>query len=164
MFFGKMNSSGLLRQNWAKFSSGTILPLNAPYSQLGPEKRYWAGFIKKFQSKTCYLGCTKLRSGALFPQLRHLVRLAHKIGEVRFRTKILVENVFIGKTNSSGLLRQNWAKFSSGTILPPNAPYSQLGSEKRYGGRFHQKIPTKKVFVRMDETSLRDTFATNRAI
>ena len=31
-------------------------------------------------------------------------------------------------------------------------------------GRFHQKIPTENVFFRMDETSFRDTFASNRAI
>jgi hypothetical protein len=31
-------------------------------------------------------------------------------------------------------------------------------------GGFHQKIPTENVFFRMDETSLRDTFAPNPAI
>ena len=50
--------------------------------------------------------------GHFCPQSRHLVRLAKKIGEVRFSTKIQTENVFFG----------------------------------------------------MDETSLRDTFAPNRAI
>ena len=70
VFFGKTNLRGLLRQNWAEFSSGTILPLNAPYSQLGLEKMYEAGFIKKFQTKTCFLGWTKLRSGTLLPQNR----------------------------------------------------------------------------------------------
>ena len=70
------------------------------------------------------------------PQSRHLVRLAKKIGEVRSSTKIQTENVFFGKKNSRRLLRQNWAKFSSGTILPPNTPYSQLGPEKRYGAGF----------------------------
>jgi hypothetical protein len=69
MFFGKTNSRGLLRQNWAKFSSGTILPLNPPYSQLGPEKRYGAGFIKKFQPKMCFLRWTKLHSGTLLPPI-----------------------------------------------------------------------------------------------
>ena len=69
VFFGKKNSRGLLRQNSAKFSSGTILPPNVPYSQLCPEKRYGAGFIKKFQSKTCFLGCTKLHSGTLLPPI-----------------------------------------------------------------------------------------------
>ena len=147
MFFGKTNSSGLLRQNWAKFSSGTILPLNAPYSQLGPEKRYWAGFIKKFQPKTCYLGCTKLRSGALFPQSRHVVRLAIKIGEVRFSIRIPTVNVFFGKTNSRGLLRKNSAKFSSGTILPPNAPHSQWGLEKMYEAGFIKKFQKKTCFL-----------------
>ena len=69
LFFGKTNSRRLLRQNWAKFSSGTTLPPNAPYSQLGPEKRYETGFIKKFQSKTCFLGWTKLHSGTLSPPI-----------------------------------------------------------------------------------------------
>ena len=67
--FGKTNSRGLLRKNSATFSSGTILPPNAPYSQLSPEKRYGAGLIKKFQLKTCFLGWTKLRSGTLLPPI-----------------------------------------------------------------------------------------------
>ena len=147
MFFGKSNSGGLFRQNWAKFSSGTILPPNAPNSQLGPEKMYEAGFIKKFQTKTCFLGWTKLRSGTLFPQSGHLVRLARKIGEVRFSIKIQTENVFFLKTNSRGLLRQNWAKFSSGTILPSNTPYSQLGPEKRHRAGFIKKLQPKTCFL-----------------
>ena len=146
VFIGKTNSRGPLGQNWANSSSGTILRPNAPYSQLGPEKRYGAGFVKKLRPKTCFLGWRKLRSRILFPQLRHLVCLTHKIGEVRFSTKIQAENVFIGKTNSTVLLRQNLAKFSSGTILPPNAPYSQLGPEKRYGAGFIKKFQPKKCF------------------
>ena len=35
--------------------------------------------------------------GDFCPQSRHLVRLAHKIGEVRFSTKIEAENVFFWK-------------------------------------------------------------------
>jgi hypothetical protein len=56
-------------QNRAKFSSGTILPPNPPYSQLGPEKRYGAGSIKKFQPKTCFLGWSKLHTGTLLPSI-----------------------------------------------------------------------------------------------
>ena len=74
-------------------------------------------------------------------------RAIEKIGEVRFSTKIQTENVFYGKTNSRGLFRQNWAKFSSGTILPPNTPYSQLGPEKRYGDGFIKKFPTNTCFL-----------------
>ena len=85
--------------------------------------------------------------GHFWPQSRHLVRLAHKIGEVRFSTKIKTENVFFGKKNLVGLLRQNCAKFSSGTILPPNAPYSQLGPEKRYGVGFIKKFQPKTCFL-----------------
>ena len=148
VFFGKTNSIGLLRQNWAMFSSGTILPPNAPYSQLGPEKRYGTGFINEFQQKTCFLGWTKLRSKTLCPQSCHLVRLAKKIGEVRFSPKIQTENVFFGKTNLRGLLRKNWAKLSSGTFLPPKAPYSQLGPKKRYGTGFIKKFHPKTCFSR----------------
>ena len=147
MFFGKTNSRGLLRQNWAKFSSRSILPPNAPYSELGPEKKYGARFIKKFQPKTCFLAWTKLHSEHFCPQSCHLVRLAKKIGEVRFSTKIETENVFFGKTNSRRLLRQNWLTFSSGTILPPNAPYSQLSPEKRYGAGFIKKFKPKTCFL-----------------
>ena len=84
--------------------------------------------------------------GHFCPQSRHLVRLAKKIGEVRFSTKIQTENVFFGKTNSRGLLRQNRAKFSFGTTLPRNAPYSQLGPEKRYGAGFIKKFQPKTCF------------------
>ena len=206
MSIGKTNSRGLLRQNCAKFSSGTILPPNALYSQLGPEKRYGDGFIKKFQTKTCFLGRTKLHSRTLLPQIapcspfgrenrwcaiyyknsnrKHVfwkneyestfeaklsyvfVRnnfapertiqriwprkevwgwfhqkipiencflgwtklhygtllppiLTKKIGEVRFSTNIQSENLFFAKTISRGLLRQNWAKFSTGTSFRP---------------------------------------------
>ena len=129
------------------FSSGTILPPNAPYSQFGPEKRYGSGFVKKSGLKMLYLRRTKLRTGTLLPQLRHLVRLAHKIREVRFSTKIQTENVFFGKTNLKGLLRQNWALFSSGTILPLNAPYRQLRPEKRYGADFVKKSRLKTCFL-----------------
>ena len=85
--------------------------------------------------------------GHFCPKSRHVVRLAMKIGEVRFSTKIQTENVFFGKTNSRGLLRQNSAKFSSGTILPPNAPYSQLGPEKRYGAGFIKKFHPQTCFL-----------------
>ena len=81
------------------------------------------------------------------PQSGHLVRLANKIGEVRFSRKIQTENVFYGKTNSKGLLKQNWAKFSSETILPPNAPCSQLGPEKSYGAGFVKKFRSKTCFL-----------------
>ena len=119
VIFGKMNSRGLLRQNWAMFSSRTILSPNAKYSQLGLEKRYGAGFINKFQPKRVFLDGRNFAPGHFCPQLCLLVCLAKKIGEVRFSTKIQTENVIFGKTNSRGLLRQNWAMFSSGTILPP---------------------------------------------
>ena len=147
MFFWKTNLRGLLRQNWAMFSSGTILPPNAPYSQLGPEKRYGSGFVKKSRLKTCFWEGRNFAPGHFCPQSRHLFRLAHKIGEVWFSTKIQTENVFFGKTNSRGLLRQNWAKFSSGTILPPNTPYSQLRPEKRYGAAFVKKFRSKTCFL-----------------
>ena len=42
---------------------------NTPNSQLGPEKRYGAGFINEFQQKTCFLGWTKLRTGTLLPPI-----------------------------------------------------------------------------------------------
>ena len=124
------------------------MPQNAPYSQLCPEKRYGAGFIKKFQRKTCFLRWMKFHSGTLFPQLCHLVRLARKIGEVRFSTKIQTENMFFRETNLRGLLRQNLAMFSAGTILPPNAPYIQLSPEKRYGAGFIKKFQRKTCFLR----------------
>ena len=99
VFFGKTNSRALLRQNWAKFSSRTILPPNIPYSELGPEKRYGAGFIKKFQSKMCFVGWTNLHSGTLLPPIVPSSPFGQEIVEVRFSTKIQTENVFLGKKN-----------------------------------------------------------------
>ena len=147
VIFGKTNSRGLLRQNWAKFSFGTILPPNAPYSQLRLEKRYAAGSIKNFQPKHVFLDERNITLGHFCPQSCHLDRLAHKIGDVWFSTKIQTENVFFGKTNSRGLLRQNWAMFSSRTILPPNTKYSQLGLEKRFGAGFINKFQPKTCFL-----------------
>ena len=86
-------------------------------------------------------------AGHFCPQSCHQVRLSKKIGEVRFSTKIQIENVFFGKTNLRGLLRQNWAKFSFRTILPPNAPYSELRPEKRCGAYFVKKFRPKSCFL-----------------
>ena len=124
VFFGKTNSRGLSRQNCAKFSSRTIthhIACLAPEIGLGPFSS------KNSYRKRLFWDGWNFAPRHFCPQSRHLVRLAHKICEVRFCTKIQTENEFYGKTNLRGLLRQNWAKFSSGTILPPNAPYSQLG-------------------------------------
>ena len=140
VFIGKTNSRGLLRQNWAKLSSGTILPPNAPYSQLAQKRGMGPVSSKNSNRKGVFQDGRNFAPGRFCPQSCHLVRLANKIGEVRFSTKIQIENVFFRKTNLRGLLRQNWAKFSSGTILPPNAPYSQLGTEKRYGVGFLKKF------------------------
>ena len=124
VFFGKTNSGGLLRQNWAMFSPRTILPANPPYSQLGPEKRYGDGFIKKFQPKTYFLGWTKLRSWRLLPSIAPSSPFGqeNRWGAIWYKNSNR-KRVF-WKTNLRGLLRQNCAKFSSVTILPPNAPYS----------------------------------------
>ena len=147
VFFGKTNSRGLLRQNWARFSFGTILPLNAPYCQFGPKKRYEADFVKKSHWKLVFWEGRNFAPGQFYPQSRHLLHLAHKIGEVRFSSKIQAENMFFGKTNSRVLFGQNWELFSSGTILPPNAPYSQLGPKKRYGAGFIKKFQPKTCFL-----------------
>ena len=148
MFFGKTNARGLLRQNWEKFLAGTILPPNALDSQLGREKRYGAVFIKKFQPKTCFLGWTKLHFGTLLPPIAPCSPFGHENRWGAIYYKIPNENVFFGKTNSRGLLRQNWAMFSSRKILPPNAPYSELGLKKRYGAGFIKKFQPKTCFLR----------------
>ena len=146
MFFGKTNSRGLLRQNLAKFSSGTILPPNADIARLASEISMGPVSSKNSDRKCVFWDWRNFALGHFCPQSRHLVRWAHKIGEVQFSTKFQTENMFFGKMNSWGLLRQNWAKFSSGTILPPNAPYSQLGPEKRHGTGFIKKLFPKTCF------------------
>ena len=102
---------------------------------------------KNCNRKRVFCDGRSLTLGPFCPQSCHLVRLTKKIGEVRFSPKIQTEIEFFGKTNSRGLLRQNWAKFSSGTTLPPNAPYSQLGPEKRYGAGFIKKLQSKTCFL-----------------
>ena len=56
---------------------------------------------------------------------------------------------------SKVFVRNNFAP--DRTILP-------IRPRKEVLGLFNQKIPTENAFFRMDETSLRDTFAPNRAI
>ena len=164
MFFGKTNSRGLLRQNWAKFSSRTILPPNAPYCQLGPKKRYGAGFIKKIQPKTRFLEWTKLHSGTLLPPIVPSSPFGqeNRWGAIYYKNSIRkrvfrknkFERAFVAKL-SKVFVRNNFAPES--TILP-------IRPKKEVWDRFHQKIPSENVFFWMDETSLRDTFAPNRAI
>ena len=102
---------------------------------------------KNSNRKRRFQGGRNFTPGHFCRQSYHLVRLAKKIGEVRFSTKIHTENVYFGKTNTRGLLRQNWATSSSGTILPPNVPYSQLGPEKWYGAGFIKKFQPKTCFL-----------------
>ena len=102
---------------------------------------------KNSDRKRVFWDVRNFAPGYFCHQSRHLVRLAHKIGEVWFSTKSQTENVILGKTNSRGFFRRNWAMFSSGTILPPNAPYSQLGPEKRYGSSFIKKFQPKTCFL-----------------
>ena len=103
---------------------------------------------KNYNRKRRFLDGRSFTPGHFCPQSCHLVRLAKKIGEVRFSTKIQTENVFFGKTNTRELLRQkNRATFSSETILPPNAPYSQLSPEKRYETGFIKKFELKTCFL-----------------
>ena len=97
--------------------------------------------------KRVFLDGRNFVQGHCCPQSRHLVHLAKKKGDVRFSTKIQTENLFFRKTNSRGLLRQNCAKFSPGTILPPNTPNSQLGPEKRYGAGFINEFQQKTCFL-----------------
>ena len=147
VFFGKTNSRGLLRQNWEKFSSGTILPRTHHIANKAQKRAMGLVSSKNCTRKRVFRDGRNFASGHFCPQLCHLVCLAKKIGEVRFSTKIQTENVSFGKTNSRGLLRQNWAKFSPETILPPNAPYSPLGPEKWYGAGFINKFQPKTCFL-----------------
>ena len=102
--------------------------------------------LKNSIQKHVFWDGLNIAPGHFCPQSRHLVRWAKKIGEERYCTKIQSENVFFGKTNLRGLFRQNWAKFSSGTILPSNGPYGQLAPEKRYGAGFIKKFQPKPCF------------------
>ena len=148
VFFGKTNSIGLLRQNCVKFSNGTILPRTRHIANYAQKRGMGPVSSKNSIRKCVFLDGRNFTPGLFCTKSRHLVRLAHKIGKVRFRTKIQTENVFFGKTNSRELLRQNWAKFSSGTIFPPNTPNSQLGPENRYGAGFINEFQQKTCFLR----------------
>ena len=48
--------------------------------------------------------------------------------------------------------------------LTPERAILPIRPRKEVFGRFHQKIPTKNVFFRIDETSLQNAFAPNCAI
>ena len=164
VFFGKTNSRGLLRQNWAKFSFGTILGPNAPYTQLASEKRCGSGFIKKFQPKTCLLGSTKPRSGTLLPPIVPSI----PFGQWNRRGAILYKNLnrklVIWKNEYERAFQAKLSEVFVQTILPPNTPGSPIRPRKEVCGQFRQKIPAENVFFWMDKTSLRHTFAPNRAI
>ena len=160
----KTNSSVLLRKNWAKFSTGTILPPNAPYSQLGPEKRYGAGFIKKFQPKTWFLGWTKLHSVTLLPPIMPF----SPFGQEKSWRAILYKNsnrkLVFWKNEFERAFEAKLSKVFIRNNFAPERTYSPFGIGNRYGAGFIKKIPTENVFFMMDETSLRDTFAANRTI
>ena len=137
-FWGKIEQS---------FRPGQFCPRTHHISCLAPEIGLGPFSSKNSDKKQLFWDGWNFDLRHFCPQSRHLVRLAHKIDEVRFSTKIQIENVFYGKTNSRGLLRQNWAKFTSGTILPRNAQYSQLGPEKRYEAGFIKKFQPKTCFL-----------------
>ena len=147
MFFGKTNSRGLLGLNLPKFSSVTILPPTALIACLASEIGMGPVSSKNSDRKRVFWDGRNFPPGHFCPHSCHRVRLAKKIGEVRFSTKIQSENMIFGKMNSIGLLRWNWAKFLSGTILPPNASCSQLGPEKMYEAGFIKKFQTKTCFL-----------------
>ena len=102
--------------------------------------------------------------GHFCPQSRHLVRLAHKKGEVRFSTKIQTENVFFGKNKFERAFEAELSKVFVRNNFAPEHTIQPIRPRKEVWGRFHQRIPSANVFFRMDETSRRDTFAPNRAI
>ena len=164
MFFGKTNSGGLLTQNWAKFSCGTILPPNVPYSQLGPEKRYGTSFIKKFIPKTCFFGWTKLRSGTLLPPIAPSSPLGQ--GK-RYGASFI--NEFQQKTCFFG-----WTKLRSGTLLPPIAPSSPFGQGNRWGAIYYKNSNRKRVFwkneferafeAKLSKVFVRNNFAPERTM
>ena len=83
--------------------------------------------------------------------------------QVRFSTIIQSENVFFGKTNSRELEAKLSKVFVRNNFTPERA-ILPIRPRKEVWGWFHEKIPTENVVYRMDETSLRDTFAPNRAI
>ena len=146
------------------FSSGTILPPNAPYSQLGLEKRYEAGFIKKFQPKTCFLRWTKFHSETLLPPILPSSPFGKEDrgGAIQYknsnRKRVSWKNEF-GRAFEAKLsnvfVRNNFA---------PECTIQPIRPRKEVQVRFRQKIPTENVFFGKDETSHRDTFAPNRAI
>ena len=130
-----------------------------------PRKEVWGRFHKKIPSENVFFAMDKTSLRHTFAPNRVIQSLKpSKLVSCDLVQKFKPKNVFSGKMNSIGLLRQNWAKFSSRKILPPNAPYWQLGPEKRYGTGFIKKFHPKTCFFGLDETSLWDTFAPNRAI
>ena len=94
-FWGKIEQSFRLEQ----FSPRTHHIAN--YAQkwgMGPVS------TKNSERKRVFWDGRNFAPGHFCHESRYLVRLAHKIGEVRFSAKIQSENVFLGKTNPRGFL------------------------------------------------------------
>ena len=146
------------------FSSGTILPPNAPYSELGPEKRYGAGFIKKFQPKTCFLGWTKRHFETLLPPIVP----SSPFGKENWRGAIQYKNSYRKRVFwKNEFERAFGAKLSNVFVqnnFTPECTIQPIRPRKEVWVWFRQKIPTENVSFGKDETSHRDTFAPNRAI
>ena len=85
--------------------------------------------------------------GHFYPQSRHLVRLAYKIGVVRFHTKIKNRKHVFGKNELEWAFEAKLSKvFVRNNFAPERTIYSQLGAEKRYGADFVKKFQPKTCF------------------
>ena len=146
LFLEKLIREG---QIWAKFSTVTVLPSNAPCMQLGSEKRYGAGFIKKFQPKTWFLGWTKLHSGTLLPPIVPSSPFGqeNRWGAILYknsnRKRVFWKNEFERAFEAKLRKVFVWNNFAPERTIQPIRPKKEVWS------RFHQKIPTKYVFFRM---------------
>ena len=90
--------------------------------------------------------------------------MAKKIGEVRFSTKIQIENVFFWKNEFESAFEAKLSKVLVRNNLAFERTTKPIRPKKEVWSLFRQKILTENVFFGTDETSLLDTFAPNRAI
>ena len=137
---------------------------DVPYCQLDPEKRYLVDLIKKFQPKTWFSGWTKHRSVTLRPPIVP----SSPFGQENWRGAIQCKNsnrkCVFWKNEFERAFKEKLCNVFNRNNFTPERAILPIRPRKEVFGRFHQKIPTKNVVFRMDETSLRDTFAPNHAI
>ena len=120
--------------------------------------------MKKFYPQTCFLGCTKLRSGRRLPTIAPSSPLGQENWGAATQYKNSNRKHVFWKNEFDRAFEAKFNKVFVRNNFAPERSIQLIKPIKEVWGRFHQKIPIENMFFRIDETSLRETFAPNRAI